>query len=681
MGTAIFNALYGMFVYGQKVLLSMFFAWAAAFGINAIVGTDAYSAPLGDRLGPSVIWWMVTLGLGLAMTYVLAFQRRVRPFAWDVDEKNQQNTNMVTSVFVPVGAGFFLFWLWLHDAFALLWPALAFTAVCGAMAGITWGAGGEAAAATLSGPSNPAAQPGRGPAQVANVATKPRYTFADVDGMDSVKHELLAFGKEALVTEKEAAAVRKANPGKSFRNGGLFFGDPGNGKTFMAEALAGSLGIPIIPVSIAKFQSMWVGQTTERIVEVFTNAVSQAPCMLFLDEIDSILGDRGAMNDPNSEVPKIVNAMLTEMTNIRGKGVVVVAATNYPDKLDAAGRREGRFDVKIEIPSPDFDARVGILRRTLGVEAQVREGTLEMAAKHFAGFSVARLMAVAKLVRDKVERLEPNDRKREIRYATLLFALRKIQGVTNAGLREGVAPLEEIVLKPRAKSEILRLAAMMKDIEGTERAGGAIQPGVVFHGPPGTGKTLTAKALAKATGWTFIATTGQDLVRSEDAMDKVMAKASDLRPAVVFIDEADDILADRNYSPHTKMATNKLLTLLDGASGKTPDVVFVAATNNPEIFDGASKRRFPIKIEFALPGPAEIDGYVGRWMKDLGIPLEATFSRERAVKLLDGKSIADIKVALQEAVNIAVSYRLTEPERGLRPGDLAKAVRSLSFGD
>ncbi|MEW5890668.1 MAG: ATP-binding protein [Pseudomonadota bacterium] len=678
---AIFNMFLGMFVYGQKALLSVMFSWAFAFGINAIVGTESYSAPLGDRLGPSAVWWMVLAGIGLAMTYFLAFLRGERPFASDIDEKKPENTNALTGVLIPVGAGVFLFWLWLHDAYALLWPALAFTAVCGAMAGITWGISAEGSVAVPAGPPAPGGQAGRDRNQLTNIAVRARYTFADVDGMGSLKHELLAFGKEALVTDKQAAAIRKSTPEKTFRNGALFFGDPGNGKTFMAEALAGSLGIPIIAVSIAKLQSMWVGQTTERVVEVFANAVSQAPCMLFLDEIDAILGDRGAMNDPNSEVPKIVNAMLTELTNIRGKGIVVVAATNYPDKLDAAGRREGRFDVKIEIPAPDFDARLGILRRSLGTGAQIRPGTLEMAAKHFAGFSVSRLMAVGNLVRDRIDRLDPDDKKREVRFGTLLSALRKIQGVTNAGLREGVMSLEEVVLKPQAKAEILRLAAMMKDIEGTERAGGAIQPGVVFYGPPGTGKTLVAKALAKATGWTFIPTTGQDLVRSEDAMDKVMAKASDLRPSIVFIDEADDILADRNYSPHTKMATNKLLTLLDGASGRVPDVIFVAATNNPATFDGASKRRFPIKIEFALPGPAEIDDYVGRWMDGLSVPLENTFSQERAVKLLEGKSIADIKVALQEAVNIAVSHRLTEPHRGLRLGDLAKAVRSLSFGD
>jgi len=226
------------------------------------------------------------------------------------------------------------------------------------------------------------------------------------------------------------------------------------------------------------------------------------------------------------------------------------------------------------------------------------------------------------------------------------------------------------------------LSSMMQDIEGTERAGGALQAGAVFYGPPGTGKTLCAQALAKATGWTFIPTTGQDLVRSDDAMDKLIARASDLRPAMVFIDEADDILADRNYSPHTKMATNKLLTLLDGAGGRVPDVLFVAATNNPDLFDSASVRRFPVKIEFALPGDVEIAEYVTTWLAGLSLPVEAGVTVEFAVATLMGSSIADIRVALQEAVNIAIAERTQSSvlERGLSRGDLVRAVKSLSFG-
>lgn len=658
-----------------RMVPGLIFYWAPAFLINYLVGTESYAAPLGDRLGPAALWWLIVPALVLSLLNVVRFIEDRAVLHWD--EEAWLETGVIFS------AGMILFWLWLHDAYALLWPSLIFTGLVAATRGLDLLAAGPTAV-TATRAVAPAANP-NGATPVSDtkapgfIAVAARHTFAEVDGMEGVKHELLAFGEEALVTEAEAAQRRKTDPGKTFRNGALLFGSPGNGKTYLAEALAGELGIPFLTVSIARLQSMWIGQTTERVVEAFTSAAAQAPCVLLLDEIDAVLGDRGGMQDAASETPKLVNALLTELSSIRGKGVVVMAATNYPDRLDAAGRREGRFDVKLEIPAPDLAARLGILRRGLGLgdASRLRSGSLEMAARHFAGFSVVRLQAIAKLVRDQLV-LRPTG---EVRFASLLAALRKVQGVDQAALRE-VPDLASLVLKPSAKRELGRLSSMMQDIEGTERAGGALQAGAVFYGPPGTGKTLCAQALAKATGWTFIPTTGQDLVRSDEAMDKLMARAADLRPAMVFIDEADDILADRNYSPHTKMATNKLLTLLDGAGGRVPDVLFVAATNNPDLFDSASVRRFPVKIEFALPGEVEIAGVVQRWLDTLSLPVEGGVTVDFAVAALMGLSIADIRVALQEAVNIAIAERTQSSllERGLRRGDLVRAIKSLSFG-
>lgn len=125
------------------------------------------------------------------------------------------------------------------------------------------------------------------------------------------------------------------------------------------------------------------------------------------------------------------------------------------------------------------------------------------------------------------------------------------------------------------------------------------------------------------------------------------------------------------------MATNKLLTLLDGSGGKIPDVLFIAATNHPQVLDDASKRRFPIKIEFALPGVREIEGYVQQWLDKLRLPIE--FPIEDAIDLLNGLSIADIRVALQEAVNIAVAESAKSPQRPIRLGDLARGRKSLFF--
>ncbi|MCE4105067.1 ATP-binding protein, partial [Klebsiella pneumoniae] len=134
---------------------------------------------------------------------------------------------------------------------------------------------------------------------------------------------------------------------------------------------------------------------------------------------------------------------------------------------------------------------------------------------------------------------------------------------------------------PEVKRRLENLAAQMRDLDRFEELGGTLPKGVLFSGPPGTGKTAAASALAKACQWPLLVYSGKQLM-SEDAVQKLRDKASNMRPAIVFIDEADDILADRSMSA-TKEATNALLQLIDGAGGMLQDVVWIAATNNPDM--------------------------------------------------------------------------------------------------
>ena len=671
--TGVGNALVTILV-GFKHLLSLapvtlgsgvFLGWLAAFFLNWACGwTGGYFEAFPETFSPSHLWPITLSALVLAMALL-----------YHATMLSHSKFPPGLHIFPAVAAGLFLFYLIVHGAYALLWPSIAFT-LCVPWALLSDHMMSEKPDANAPAPAvanaglekpNTVLKAGAGGKLFEYPAIPARTTFSDVDGHDAIKIELLGFGQEALLTDAQIRKIRQSEPGKQFRNGALLSGEPGNGKTFMTECLAGSLGIPIITVTIGNLQSMWVGQKTERIVQSFRDAEAQAPCILFIDEFDAILGNRDKITNPDSEDGKTVAAILTEAVRIRGKGVVLMAATNYPDRLDAAGSRDGRFDLKLTIPPPDTDGRIGLLRRAVDKDTVFTEGSLAMAARHFEGFSTARLQAIGREVRALGDK--------KITFTTMLKCLRKIQGVA----RSEVGPeLKDLVLMPRARDQIDRLVTMMNSIEKTECMGGAMQPGVSFFGPPGTGKTATAMAIAKATGWTFIATTGKDLVGTDDAMEKTIAKAGDLRPAIVFIDEADDILADRNFSPHTKMATNKLLSLMDGAGGRIPDVLFIAATNNPQLFDSASNRRLPIKIEFELPGLPEIRAYIQKWMKTLVIPIEPTYSVDHAASVLEGRSIADIKSALQEAINIVIAEHDKTPARGLRPGDIARAARSLS---
>jgi len=651
------------------VLFGLIFGLVPVFVLNVGYGLD-FRQPL-DAVGPARLWWMLApAALALAFTAYGAWARRpvlVTDSAWFEAAPS------------AVGTVFLLF-LWAHRAFAFLWPAAAFTVLYTIARAARWEATEALGLELDTGPApagakTPVAAPSAEsasviPSAVADPARefpalRSAVRFEDVLGMAREKRSLLDFAREVSL-------------GRG--NGALLFGPPGSGKTFLVEALAGELGVPLISVSIARFASVYVNETTQRVVAAFAAAREQAPCMLFFDELDAVMGSRGATTT-EAEAPRIVAALLTELVAIRGQNVMVLAATNFPERLDAAGRREGRFDLKIEIGLPDAETRRAILKRGIGkdYEHRVREGTLEMACRHFEGFSIARLSAIAAQARRWLE--ADTTGMGQLQFQTLLQALRKLQGLNLAHRYEGVPELGELVLDPRTREEIESLAATMADLEEKERQGSTVTLGAVFYGPPGTGKTLTAKALAKAARWSFVATTGHDLLRTEDAMDKVLERASDERPAILFIDEADDILGERTVSPpHTRIATNKLFTLLDGERGRIPDVFFIAATNHPQALDEAALRRFPLKIAFALPGFREIAHYVTAWLAKRAVACAPDFTPRAASRILAGCSIAEAEIALQQAVNIAVSERARNSSRSLGSGDLTRAVRSLSFG-
>lgn len=480
------------------------------------------------------------------------------------------------------------------------------------------------------------------------VATRTKVTFSSVEGMDELKVRLLEAGQEIVASGKN---------GQKARNGVLLTGDPGNGKSLMAEALAGQLKLPFLSATFGDMGSRFINETTENLVRVFRDARAQAPCVLFLDEVDSFLRDRNSSLTTSEEGPKTVATFLTEVVNLRTAGVVVIAATNLRDELDPAAIREGRFDFKIEVPAPDQKARTGLIRR--GAKAfsdlHFEEASVEQAAKRWAGYSVARILAVV----EQAGRDARKARSRTVTYRDLQEAMRVIQG-RKGKLAEDTPTLDQMTMRPDVKVALDALAHRMINIEEIEELGGTAPSGLQFAGPPGTGKTLSARALAKTTGWAFIERSGNELIGQPDAIDALVKEARDIRPVIVFIDEADDILRDRAYSqPHVVSATNKLLQAIDGAAGKVHDVLWIAATNHPEQLDPAATRggRFTEKIYFDLPEKQEITTYVANWMRNTKITLDTRLTAEACAEVLVGQPMANIKEALQAAVNAAISRR------------------------
>lgn len=471
-------------------------------------------------------------------------------------------------------------------------------------------------------------------------AQRPRFTFADVDGMGELKATLLEAANEA-VSKKPGA-----------RNGILLYGPPGNGKSFIAEALAGELGVGIIHVSFGSLASRWVNQSTEQMVSLFADAAKQGKVVLFLDEIDALLIDRAKVGNADSESARTVSVFLAEVDKLRRHPVILIGATNHVDRLDSAAIREGRFDVKVEMTPPDLDARVGIFERGLlkSYRVSLSDATRFMVRDVMArmdGFSVSRIRALT----DEFGRKTKATGEKPT-YHVMLGCLRAIQGKSSSE-QERFMPLSGLVLAPQTADRLRTLISLMADPVETERLGGKVPRGVLLYGPPGTGKTTLAKSIAKESGWTFIQTTGHKLLRDPDEVRSVLDRARDLKPAIVFIDEADDVLSERSYSGNSAL-TNELLTAMDGNSYGLTDVMFIGATNHPDALDSAAVRggRLGFHVEVGLPGTDESKRIVLEWFKRKNLsPKTEGFDLSGFVQSRDGSSPADLLHHLDEWAN------------------------------
>ena len=184
-----------------------------------------------------------------------------------------------------------------------------------------------------------------------------RKTFDDVAGVEAAKEDL----KE--VVEFLQDPTRFTRLGARIPTGALLVGPPGTGKTLLARAVAGEAGVPFYTISGSDFVEMFVGVGASRVREMFAEARKQAPCIIFIDEIDAVGRHRGVgTSGGHEEREQTLNQLLVEMDGFEGdEGIIIIAATNRPDVLDKALLRPGRFDRQIEVPYPDIQGREKIL--------------------------------------------------------------------------------------------------------------------------------------------------------------------------------------------------------------------------------------------------------------------------------------------------------------------------------
>lgn len=380
-------------------------------------------------------------------------------------------------------------------------------------------------------------------------------------------------------------------------SGLLLFGPPGTGKTLVAKAMADSIGCAFFPLSLPDLKAAYIGESGERVRELWNKALAEPRALIFVDECDGVFARRGSVNtDRNTD--DVVNAFIAQWDGFsKQTSVLVVGATNRQDLIDPAVL--SRFDEQVKIGLPDAPQRRDILQSALtalGVPAPLPATAGELTE----GLSGRDLAGIAKrLARDIGSGLGLDHALLE-RHAS---ALRR-QGSTETAAS---ARWDTLVLPDPTMKDLKATAGLLAHAAVFQGKGISVPRGLLLYGPPGTGKTQIARTLANETGLRFIAASTADikqgwLGQSGQKVRELFERARESAPALLFIDEIDIIAGTRggNDSMQTEII-GQLLQEMDGAKASPQHVFVLAATNRIDQIDAALLSRLPKQIEIPLP--------------------------------------------------------------------------------
>jgi transitional endoplasmic reticulum ATPase len=411
--------------------------------------------------------------------------------------------------------------------------------------------------------------------------------------------------------------------------GVLLYGPPGTGKTLIARAVANETDAFFIHVNGPEIMHKFYGESEARLREIFETASSNAPSIIFLDEIDAVSPKR---EDTNGDVEKrVVAQLLALMDGLKNRGqVIVIGATNLPNSIDPALRRPGRFDREIEIGIPDRNGRLKILQvhtRDMPLSDDVNLEQLADLTHGFVGADLqslcreAAMTAIRKIFPsiDFSTSTLPYDKISNLNVTMDNFC-KSLQDIEPSAIREVFVDIPNVVFDDIGgldyiKEQITKAIVWPSQYEELYKEFGCKAPkGILFHGEPGTGKTLMAKAIASLNNANFISIKGPELLskwvgESEKALREIFKKAKQAAPCIIFFDEIDSIVPVRgrgNDNSTTERIICQMLTEIDGVEDLN-GVLIIGATNRLEMVDTALLRpgRFGMLLEFKAPNLEE----------------------------------------------------------------------------
>ena len=500
------------------------------------------------------------------------------------------------------------------------------------------------------------------PINVEQFLYKPKVTLSSVGGMDEIVDKIKKIISLPL-ENYNAFKEMMVEPVKGI----LICGPPGCGKTTLAYAIGGEYQIPFYKITGPDIISSLSGESEQTIRNLFNAVISKAPSILFIDEIETILGRRETASKEMEKrivaqimacIDEIGNIQLTELT----APVFIIGATSKPEFIDQSMRRSGRFDREIHIGFPNQEKRKQMLM-TIGHDKKFsKDLNYDAIAQGTPGYLAADLQALVRTAgHHAIERYINNNlildtmclEQEDFDYAiTVTQPTSKREGFTTipnvtwddiGGLKDLREQLLFSVVLPCVKPKAYNYVQLDKAI------------GVLLYGPPGCGKTLLAKAVANEAKANFISIKGPELLNkyvgeSEKAVRALFTRARNSSPCVIFFDELDALVPKRSQDNNNagERVVNQLLTEMDGMEDRK-GIFIIGATNRPDIIDPAMLRPGRLEKMMYVPLPSSEDTLAIMKTITRKLPLDSDVNLEEINKQIDGFSGADVAALVREA--------------------------------